>query len=194
MGLSLTHLGAEILWIQEFLDPSLCQHLIQVAETYGFAQAGIEVARLDAQIRSNDLLDLGSDHPLLASTNQLLLTKVRQIQTLLHEYYGIAFPHAEACSILRYRQGQFYRRHVDNLLLSSRLEEAQQSLPTRDISIVGYLNDDFEGGTTWFDRQNLEIKPQTGSVIIFPAYYTHPHQSLPVTRGQKYAFTTWLFH
>ncbi len=117
-----------------------------------------------------------------------------QIQAGLYEYYGIAFPHAEACSLLRYREGQFYRRHVDNLLLGSRLEEAKQGLPTRDISVVGYLNDDFEGGTTWFDRQNLEVKPRTGCVIVFPAYYTHPHQSLLVTRGQKYAFTTWLFH
>jgi len=194
VGPKLTNLGADILWVEDLLDPTLCQHLIQVAETYQFSPAGIEIARLDDQIRSNDLLDLGGDHPLLVSTNQLLLGKVNQIQALLFEYYGIAFPHAEACSILRYREGQFYRRHVDNLLLASRLEEAKQGLPIRDISVVGYLNEGFEGGTTYFDRQNLEVRPKQGCAVVFPAYYTHPHQSLPITRGQKYAFTTWLFH
>lgn len=194
MGLTFTNLGADILWVEGLLDPALCQHLIQVAEILGFAQAGIEVAHFDDQVRSNDLLDLGGSQPLQVSTNQLLLGKVQQIQAHLYADYGIAFPHAEACSILRYRVGQFYRRHVDNLLLASRWEEAKQGLPIRDISIVGYLNDDFEGGATWFDRQNLEIKPKAGCAVVFPAYYTHPHQSLPITRGEKYAFTTWLFH
>jgi hypothetical protein len=31
-------------------------------------------------------------------------------------------------------------------------------------------------------------------VIIFPAYYTHPHQALPVRSGRKYSWTTWLYH
>ncbi|WP_448564062.1 hypothetical protein [Trichothermofontia sp.] len=57
MGLPFTELGADILWVEGLLDPLLCQHLIQVAETCQLAQAGIEVARLDNQIRSNDLLD-----------------------------------------------------------------------------------------------------------------------------------------
>jgi prolyl 4-hydroxylase len=78
--------------------------------------------------------------------------------------------------------------------LSSRFEEIAQGVPTRDVSIVGYLNEDFTGGETFFDRQNIKIKPQKGSAIVFPSYYTHPHQSLPVDTGQKYAFTTWLFH
>ncbi|MGA0200034.1 MAG: 2OG-Fe(II) oxygenase, partial [Prochlorotrichaceae cyanobacterium] len=87
-----------------------------------------------------------------------------------------------------------YKRHVDNLLFSSRLEEAARQVPIRDVSVVGYLNEAFEGGETYFDRQQVKITPRTGSVLVFPAYWTHPHASLPVRRGTKYAFTTWLFH
>ena len=50
------------------------------------------------------------------------------------------------CSILRYKPGQRYKRHVDNLLLASRFQEVANNIPTRDVSIIGYLNDDFEGG------------------------------------------------
>ncbi len=113
---------------------------------------------------------------------------------LLFKHYGIKFSQAEMCSILRYKPGQRYKRHVDNLLLSSRFQEVANGIPTRDISIVGYLNDDFEGGETLFDRQNIKVKPQAGSAIVFPSYYTHPHQSLPVIRGRKYSFTSWLFY
>jgi prolyl 4-hydroxylase len=191
---TLTPLGADIFVVKGLLDVTLCQHILQVVNCYHFQAAGIEVATVNAQIRSNALLSLDSTDGLLQSTHQLLLTRIGVIQQLLLQHYDVAFPHAEACSILRYQPGQYYKRHIDNLLLSDRFEEVAQGVPTRDISIVGYLNDDFEGGETFFDRQDLKVKPEAGSVLVFPAYYTHPHQSLPVLQGEKYSFTTWLFH
>lgn len=195
MAFTFTDLGSDILVVEHLLDQALCSHLIQVVECCKFDVAGIEVGRQDTQIRDNDLLYLdGEQNALLGSTNQLLIDKIGIIQHLLLKRYGIRFPHAETCSILRYQTGQAYKRHVDNLLLSSRLEEVALGIPTRDVSIVGYLNHDFEGGETYFDRQGLTVKPQIGHVLVFPAYYTHPHQSLPVINGCKYAFTSWLFH
>lgn len=195
MAISVVNLGADILLFEQLLEPELCRHIIQVAECCQLETAGIEVATVETQIRSNDLLYLGNENnSLLTSTNQFLLGKIQMIQQYLYQEYRVKFPHAESCSILRYQPGQFYKRHIDNLLLSSRFEEVARGVPTRDISIVGYLNEDFTGGETFFDRQALKIKPQQGNAIAFPAYYTHPHQSLPVTAGQKYAFTTWLFH
>lgn len=190
---SFTDLGAEIFLVEGLLNPSLCAHMLQVAELAQFGTAGIELETVDTKIRNNYQLRL-EDDSLLDSTNELLLSQIAVIQNILYQHYGIRFPHVETCSILRYQKGQFYKRHVDNLLLSSRLEEAARGIPIRDISLVGYLNEDFEGGETFFDRQNLKVKPQIGSVLVFPSYYTHPHQSLPVIEGQKYCFTTWLFH
>lgn len=176
------------------LEPNVCQHVIEVATTCQFGAAGILVNTIDNEVRSSDLLQLGGSVPLLQSTNQLILSKLSIVQTLLHQTYGVKFPYAEPCSILRYREGQFYKRHVDNILLSSRFQEVEQGIPTRDISVVGYLNDGFEGGETYFDRQKVKVKPEAGAVLLFPSYFTHPHESLPVLKGEKYAFTSWLFH
>jgi hypothetical protein len=191
---TLTPLGHDIFLVKGLLEPALCQHILQVVNCYQFQAAGIEVATVNRQIRSNDLLSLDSPDSLLQSTNDLLLSRVGIIQHLLLEDYGVAFPHAEACSILKYHPGQYYKRHIDNLLLASRFEEMAQGVPTRDVSVVGYLNAEFTGGETYFDRQDLKVEPEAGSVLVFPAYYTHPHQSLPVISGEKYSFTTWLFH
>ncbi|HEY9814332.1 MAG: 2OG-Fe(II) oxygenase [Leptolyngbya sp. DLM2.Bin15] len=190
----LTRLGDEIFLVEGLLDPSLCQHLIQIAETCEFQAAGILIESVDNEVRSNDMLKLGQSNPLGDSTNQLIMMRLAIAQGLLFESYGVRFPYAEPCTILRYREGQFYKRHVDNLLLSSRFQEVEQGIPTRDISVVGYLNDGFEGGETYFDRQGVTVQPQAGAVLLFPAYFTHPHASLPVRKGQKYAFTSWLFH
>jgi len=189
----MTDLGSEILLIEQVLDSTLCTHVIEVAECCKFNNSGILLNTVDPDVRNSGILALG-EAPLQQSTNDLLLTQVTLIQQILFKHYGIRFPHAEMCSILRYLPGQSYKRHVDNLLLASRFMELEQGIPTRDVSIVGYLNDDFEGGETLFDRQNVKVKPKSGSAVVFPAYYTHPHQALPVTRGRKYVFTTWLYH
>jgi prolyl 4-hydroxylase len=194
VGYSVKDLGAEVLLIENLLEPSLCAHIVEVAECAHFAPASILMATVDADVRSSGLLPLDLKNPLLKSTNDLLIGKISVIQQALFTCYGVKFPYAETCSILRYLPGQHYKRHVDNVLLSSRFQEVEQGIPTRDVSVVGYLNEDCGGGETLFDRQNIKVKPQIGSAIVFPAYYTHPHQSLPVTRGRKYAWTSWLYH
>jgi prolyl 4-hydroxylase len=191
---ALTPLGSEIYLVKNALDSAICQHLLEITKTCTFNAAGILVNTVDNAVRRSDVIELGGSDPLLQSTNQLLFSKLAIVQNLLFQTYGVKFPYAEPCSILRYQEGQFYKRHVDNILLSSRFQEVDEGIPTRDISIVGYLNDDFEGGETYFDRQNIKVKPEAGAILVFPAYFTHPHESLPVIKGEKYAFTSWLFH
>lgn len=191
---TLTALGNEIFLVRDVLEPDVCRHLIQVAESFDLEGSGILIDTIDNEVRSSEMLQLGGENPLLYSTNELLFSKLVIVQRLLFDTYGVKFPYAEPCSILRYREGQFYKRHVDNILLASRFQEVDQGIPTRDISVVGYLNDDFEGGETYFDRQDVKVKPEAGAVLVFPAYFTHPHESLPIVKGMKYAFTSWLFH
>ncbi len=187
-------LAPDVLQVCGLLDEATCGQVIEVADCFGYGQANLKLGIRDDQIRNNSLLYLGDDHGLLTSTQELLQAKIQVLKDMVYDYYGIRFRHNEACSILKYEPGQYYLRHIDNMLLSGRLEEAQKGVPTRDIGILGYLNQAFEGGETYFDRQDLKVKPQVGSVIVFPAGYTHPHQSLPVVSGVKYAFNCWLFH
>ena len=191
---TLTKMGNEIFLVRNVLDPALCQQVIATAESCEFETAAILLNQTDRSVRSNDYLALGGKETTRQSLNQLLLQRIVIVQQLLYQEYGIKFPYAEPCAILRYREGHFYKRHVDNLLLASRFQELEQGIPTRDISIVGYLNDNFDGGETYFDRQDVTVKPEAGAIVAFPSYYTHPHASLPIRNGQKYAFTSWLFY
>jgi prolyl 4-hydroxylase len=191
---TITDLGSEILLIEDLLDRDTCRQVIEVAEHCHFDAAGILVDAVDPEVRNGGILPLNPRDPIQQSTNNLLLGRIKITQEALFRWYGVQFPQAETCSVLRYLPGQQYKRHVDNILLSSRFQEVEQGIPTRDVSLVGYLNDGFEGGETYFDRQTLKVTPKAGSVILFPSYYTHPHQALPVLSGKKYAWTTWLYH
>jgi hypothetical protein len=55
-----------------------------------------------------------------------------------------------------------------------------------------YLNDVEEGGETEFLYQLKRIKPQKGTLCIFPAGYTHVHRGNTPFSGEKYIMTGWL--
>jgi hypothetical protein len=55
-----------------------------------------------------------------------------------------------------------------------------------------YLNDGFEDGETEFFFQQRKIKPETGSLLIAPAAFTHTHRGNRPTGGDKFIATSWI--
>ncbi len=90
--------------------------------------------------------------------------------------------------LLRYGVGQFYKAHID---VSPRMKD--QSVARRVLSVVSWPVGGFEGGGLSFPRQKVIVKPEPGSLVVFPANYVYPHESLPVTSGTKYSIVTWLY-
>jgi len=60
------------------------------------------------------------------------------------------------------------------------------------LSVLGYLNDDYEGGELSFGGWNYTYKPVAGDLVIFPSNYMYTHRAMPVTSGTKYALATML--
>ena len=55
-----------------------------------------------------------------------------------------------------------------------------------------YLNDVEEGGETEFLYQNMRVKPKQGTLVIWPAGFTHVHRGNPPLSNQKYIVTGWV--
>ncbi len=82
----------------------------------------------------------------------------------------------------RYRAGQRFAPHMDHWY---------QPTPTRIslLSVLVYLNADFDGGETRFMEQLDEtLVPVPGRVAIFQ--HKVRHEGCPIVRGVKYAFRT----
>jgi len=45
----------------------------------------------------------------------------------------------------------------------------------RNIAMVLYLNEEYEGGELHFPTKNFAVKPRAGTCVIFPAGYSYPH-------------------
>ena len=57
-----------------------------------------------------------------------------------------------------------------------------------------YLNDVTEGGYTEFPSQNKLFQPRTGDILIWPAFWTHPHRGITSKTQTKYIITGWHVH
>ncbi|NBP55847.1 hypothetical protein EBU71_04800, partial [bacterium] len=58
--------------------------------------------------------------------------------------------------------------------------------PRKTISVVLYLNDSYVGGELNFPEQDIMIKPEAGSLIIFPSTKPYYHESKTIENGVKY--------
>jgi len=73
-------------------------------------------------------------------------------------------------------------------------EQAHATAHLRQLAWMVYLNDTEEGdGTTEFLEQGLRVQPKQGTVVIFPAGWTHTHRGNPVYKSTKYIATGWYF-
>ena len=52
-------------------------------------------------------------------------------------------------------------------------------------SLVLYVNDDYEGGELLFENHDVGVKPEAGSLAIFPSSYPYLHESTPLISGAK---------
>lgn len=62
----------------------------------------------------------------------------------------------------------------------------------RALAYTMYLNDVEEGGETEFLYQSKRVKPEKGTLVIFPAAFTHTHRGNPPLSGTKYICTGWV--
>jgi len=64
---------------------------------------------------------------------------------------------------------------------------------SRVLAWILYLNDIPEGeGETEFLFQGLRMQPEYGTLVIWPAHFTHVHRGNPVYTKEKYITTGWI--
>ena len=96
----------------------------------------------------------------------------------------------EDLQIVQYTKGQEYGFHHDNS------DSQKDKEYNRQLSVIVYLNDGFEGGATRFlytPTEDMAMKPPKGSAIIFPSNWCFKHQGDPVESGKKRILVTWYY-
>ena len=87
-------------------------------------------------------------------------------------------------NIQKYSQGDHF----------AKLHSERTSLNTlhRLFAWMTYLNDVNDGGETKFGHYGINVKPEAGKTLIWPAEWTHAHTGAVLNSGEKYIVTGWM--
>lgn len=117
----------------------------------------------------------------LEKINSLICDFFDEAEGHYAKHFGLKGLKHSPFSVVRYAPGDFFEEHVDSV---PGLE--------RTVSLVYYLNDDYDGGDLYFTKLNLRVSPQKNSLIIFPSNYVYSHVAEQVTAGEKIAIVSFL--
>jgi predicted 2-oxoglutarate/Fe(II)-dependent dioxygenase YbiX len=163
------------------VSPAFCDKLIQeysvpeVKKELPYIGGGNEFVDLD--IRNVQRLQL----PLYAGIGATLTAIGLQVN---HEIWQYHITHSNQSEFLMYDVNGKYEAHVDTF--------HQRTNETRKLTVLVFLNDDFEGGKFYLANGHKRFYPpqDKGTVLVFPSFM--PHGVEPVTKGVRYSVVTWM--
>ena len=167
-----------------------CEEVIEVFNGYDNANAlryrPEPQAVTDNHINSFDLI-LAKNHP--AKIYERGLDYLWAAHDLYADEYDIS---------LKYQTGSYI--NLDFQIQRTRptegfhywhYENSNMEVRNRILTWILYLNDIKEGGETEFLYQSKRIKPKQGTLVIWPAAFTHLHRGNPPLKEDKYIATGW---
>ena len=165
------------------LDDEECEALIQLSKDL------LQRSKIGSTKEVSDIRT--SSGAFLTDVNNHILARVeKRVSAIM----GIPIEHGEGLYILNYRPGQEYKEHLDYFAPTSKAAKNN-----RISTLVLYLNDVEEGGTTFFPKLNLTVCPQKGMAVYFEYFYNDPilneltlHAGTPVVKGEKWIATQWM--
>jgi len=125
---------------------------------------------------------------------------IARLDRRISEVMNWPIENGEGLQILHYGVGGEYKPHFDYFPPEDPGSQVQMTIGGQRVStMVMYLNEVEEGGTTIFPEIGLEVVPKKGSAVYFE--YTNSQNQLdkltlhggsPVTRGEKWIVTKWM--
>jgi prolyl 4-hydroxylase len=127
-------------------------------------------------------------------------TTLNEIRKKIGRQFELSVERFEHFQCVAYANGQEYQAHFDTFDPETKYgKESMVNGGQREYTLLVYLNDEFEGGQTYFPNLDVVISPKKGRAVLFKnidengnIYKGSYHAGLPVAKGQKYAFNLWI--
>lgn len=172
-----------------FLSDEECDHLIAAARPF-VARSGVgslEGRGKHSQVRT-------SSTAFLETGNDSIIVRIKR---KIAELTGIPRENQEKIQVTYYRQMQYYAPHFDAF---DDAIDATNAAGDRACTVIIYLNDDYEGGATFFPELGRRIAPERGKAVVFQNLEPdgsgpHPlsrHVGEPVISGEKWLSNQWI--
>ena len=166
---------------ENIVDPSLCKKIIDLYENSDRWSCLPPADRTSNYVQDSQLV-------IDCFNKELSGGLMEDLKTCLYHYID-TYPLLNSCSFIsstilmqKTKPSQGY--HVFHA------EDMAWNISSRTMAWMIYLNDVPEGGETEFLYQKKRFKPTEGTIMIWPATYTHMHRGNP-PMSEKYIATGW---
>jgi len=182
--------------VDNFLSKQECDEIIEIGKqivkpsTVGFGDAAVV-----------DTVSRASEHNWLKHD---ATPGIKRLTEYVSNLLKIPVSYFEPYQLLHYKSGGFYKYHLDSCNPSAAdysecLKNMEQNGGRKWTCIV-YLNDDYIGGETHFNKIDEKIKRPPGSLVLFKNFKetsreTNPlaeHAGTPVISGYKWLLNLWI--
>jgi len=178
--------AAPVLMIPGVVDPLLCAELIKLWNEGGHLEGGDRGTygddAIQEQKKSRD--HIIGDEALHVRLCEIFMRRIAPELTKVFRDETSTF-YFDSHVIISYEAGRqdFFGVHRDNFTPETR---------KRTFAVSLNLNDDFEGGELRFPEYGPHLyKPPAGTACVFSCSLLH--QALPVTKGQRWALTSFFW-
>ena len=180
---------------ENFLDEKYCENCIDELDKCDWEKHEWYNPRTDSIYgRSGDNeLEVLSDHMFsfeIGKINEFIIENLHSaileyVESFEFDWFG-SWEGYSAIKFLRYFPGQTMQNHCDHI--HDLFDGERKGIPI--LSIIGILNDDYEGGELiMFEDEKIDTKK--GDLLIFPSNFLYPHEVTPVTKGVRYSYVSW---
>lgn len=161
-------------------------HDLFTPEELSVVQECLQVVTWSPDLKSpNFFVDIGreqADHSkILQDTTRILELKKDLIKENMEKDFSCTVGDEGIGTVVKYHVGWTLEYHADCWSGLS----TYAGYPSRDISSIIYLTENYEGGNLVFPDLDIEIEPCAGSGIYFPGDEEHMHEVTEVLSGDR---------
>ncbi len=180
--------------IPKFLNKNICNKTIKEIKKLNWQQHEFYDANAKENINrsGNQELDVSMNISDDGIDSKILMVKLwSAIESYIKDYNFDWFNSWQGYSKIRfnrYSKTKKMAEHCDHI--HSMFDGQIKGVPI--LSIVGVLNDNYEGGE-FIMFKNKKIELLAGDLLIFPSNFLYPHKVDPVKKGTRYSYVSWVY-
>ena len=187
----LKNLDSYVLRFSKVISENICNDTIKEFETFNWKEHKFYSSRTGAYRNLSGEKELETSSTKCKHHNFIM----KQIWNALDKYikkFNFAWhPGWEGYTGLKFQKyspGRIMKEHCDHI--HDIFDGKVKGIPT--LSIIGLLNDDFEGGDlVMFEDKKMPLKE--GDLLIFPSNFLYPHKVNEVKKGTRYTLVSWSY-
>ncbi|MEP0201289.1 MAG: 2OG-Fe(II) oxygenase [Halioglobus sp.] len=162
----------------------IARHLLSKDESSKAKIRGQSGERVTSAIRVTQVVDQGKIAPAVTD-----LVK-RLFRDEVQPHFRCKLKSLETPHVLRYTKGCYYLPHADSDEINVNTQRWEKR-HDRDLSLLLYLDDDYEGGEIAFANFDFKLRPRAGMLFVFPSDFRYLHGAMPVSAGVRHAVVSW---